>query len=133
MKLTDITDIFDFSIAGYSKPSMYVNSYYMRVKEGHKNLSWKIYLMSPEDYLKNSFAITDILKEELRELRENILPATKWALPVLDIYNKKGLGRGRALVCYKKDIKEIPVFVVYKDISPEVYFKERKIKFKLCD
>jgi len=130
----DITKLFDFTIAGYTKPNMQsTKPYYTRVLHGKKNAYGKVYLMSPKDFLLNSYAITDIMNEEIRNPNADLSNPTKprWALPWVDIARKKGFGRGRALVCHHFKIKAIPVLMVgWGEEQIKEWLKEKKISAK---
>jgi len=113
-RLHNLKNIFDYSIAGYTKPNMQMlKDRYTRIMRGEFGaIASKVVLMAPDKFLKNSFSKTDVLKEPLRKEvdLDNLHP--KYALPYVDLRRGKALGRGRALVCYKAGILEIPVLVV---------------------
>jgi len=111
----DITKLFDFTIAGYTKPNMQsTKPFYTKVLHNKTNAYGKVYLMNPKTFLLNSYPTTDIMKEPLRNVNANLIKPVKprWALPWVDINRRKGFGRGRALVCHHFKIPRIPVLVV---------------------
>lgn len=128
----DLTKYFNFKIVGYTKPIMQdLKPYYTKVMNGIKNLKGYVYLISPKDFLKNSYATSDVSKEEIRTTLDidNLKP--KFALPYIDTIGKKGLGRGRVLLCDKKGLKEIPVLIAGKDKAQiEKWLKDKKLGVK---
>ena len=55
----------------------------------------------------------------------------KFALPWINILERKSVGQGRAYVCWKAKLKEIPVLLVARlDEEIDGYLKGNKIKSK---
>ncbi len=112
-KTYDIKKIFNYDIAGYSKPNMQIlKDHYTKIMKGKLPVQSRVVLIAPEKFLKNCYAKTDITKEELRHKidLDNLKP--RYALPYIDLRREKALGRGRVLACYKAGVVKIPVLVV---------------------
>jgi len=131
VKDIDLTTIFNFDIAGYTKPIMQsLKPYPTKVMRGIKNMTGRVVLMSADDFLTNSFAVTDVANEEIRNgaLKvEDVNP--KFALPYINITGGKGFGRGRVLLCRHWGINTVPVLLM--GVTQEVidaWLKETKIK-----
>ena len=135
-KSSTIKDLFDFTIAGYTKPNMWVKKYYTSVLHGrqvNRGTESRVVIMDGKDFLKNSFSKTNVLKEKIRTKAslKDLVKKRKFALPYIDITRKKGFGRGRVLMCLKNDVKEVPVLLVGTPKGEiDKWLKGKKIKVK---
>ena len=125
-----LEDIFNFSIAGDAKPSMQKQKpYYTKVLKGEKRLAHRIVLMSPKDFLDHCFRVYD-LNTPLKNPDVYKQPY-KFALPWINILERKSVGQGRAFVCWKAKLKEIPILLVARlDKEIDSYLKGNKIQSK---
>ncbi|HEC63744.1 MAG TPA: hypothetical protein ENI23_00455 [bacterium] len=128
-KKSKVEELFDFTIAGSSKPNMQaIKPYYTNVLNGKKRLTYQIVLMKPADFIKNSYRVFDVKIEKVKVKDISNMPR-KFALPWIDITRKKSLGQGRAFACLKSKIEEIPVLVVAKtDKELKDWIKKTKVK-----